>query len=380
METPQSGTDSTGTPASASDSSIEGFLSSIADGSIAEGVPQYDRPAEQLASENGEVIPDETVETPSNTETKLEEFVETPSIHNQRVKPEAETKPQPEIPKGITPGAKQARDLSMFPAESHNYLRQMSGPAFDWVKQQFAAHQAAVAKQQELETRAAEAEKARDQWLYSHEEAYKLAPEYKQQEAVVSRLGQEENYWRNALAAVEEGQPIRDLLLDENGRLRVGDQDIQPSPQVKAQVLANLSKAAQLRTNHEGKLSEWTKSHNTRLNEFRSRLDNIPKQLFPNGVPDALKPLVDKTTQMFPPELRGQKEYQLLAMANALIGGLGEENKQLKAQLAGKTAVRQTIKKQGPGDGAPAGEATGGNSPNETVDSYMKRMREAVLV
>ena len=378
METPQSGTDSaasTGVPATASDSSIEGFLSSIADGSIADGVPTNDRPAEQLANESGEVIPDE----PEVPVQKLEEFVETPSIHNQKVKPEVESRPQPEVPKGIIPGAKQSRDLSMFPAEVHNHLRQMSGPAFDWVKQQHAEQLAIQQKHAELETRAAEAEKARDQWLYSHEEAYKLAPEYKQQESVVNRLGQEEGYWRNALTALEEGQPIRDLLLGEDGKLRVGEQDIPPSPQVKAQVLANLSRAAQLRTNHEGKLQEWTKGHNTRLNEFRTRLDNIPKQLFPNGVPDALKPLVDKTTQMFPPELRGQKEYQLLAMANALIGGLGEENKQLKAQLAGKTALRQTVKKQGPGDGAPAGEATSNGSANESVDSFMKRMRSEVL-
>lgn len=378
METPQSGTDSaasTGVPATASDSSIEGFLSSIADGSIADGVPTNDRPAEQLANESGEVIPDE----PEVPAPKLEEFVETPSIHNQKVKPEVESRPQPEIPKGITPGAKQSRDLSMFPAEVHNHLRQMSGPAFDWVKQQHAEQLAIQQKHAELEARAAEAEKARDQWLYSHEEAYKLAPEYKQQEANVNRLGQEEGYWRNALAALEEGQPIRDLLMGDDGKLRIGEQDIPPSPQVKAQVLANLSRAAQLRTNHEGKLQEWTKGHNTRLNEFRTRLDNIPKQLFPNGVPDSLKPLVDKTTQMFPPELRGQKEYQLLAMANALIGGLGEENKQLKAQLAGKTALRQTVKKQGPGDGAPAGEATANGSANESVDSFMKRMRSEVL-
>ena len=110
METPQSGTDSaasTGVPATASDSSIEGFLSSIADGSIADGVPTNDRPAEQLANESGEVIPDE----PEVPVQKLEEFVETPSIHNQKVKLEVESRPQPEIPKGITPGAKQSRDL-----------------------------------------------------------------------------------------------------------------------------------------------------------------------------------------------------------------------------------------------------------------------------
>ena len=370
METQQSGTNS---PSSASvDNSIASFLSSIESGKIAEGLPE-ERPTEVLVNPDGSELPDVVDEViPEVVESK-------PIVPSKQTKPAEEVShAQPEVPEGVKPGAKQTRDLSAFPAEAHNHLRQMSNSAVEWVKRSWRAQQTALAKQQELEARAAAAEKARDTWLYSHEEAYKLSPEYKQQEATVHRLGQEESYWRNALVALEDGQPIRDLELDNDGNLRIGERDIPPSAQVKAQVMSNLAKASQLRTVYDGKLRDWTSAHNTRLSQFRATLTEAPKQLFPNGVPDAFKPIMDRTLQAFPVELRGQQEYQMLAMANAFIQGLAGQVKQLQQQLSGKTAVRQTIKRQGPGDGAPAGNSDGTGSGG-TVNDFLTRMRANLL-
>jgi len=367
--TPNSGT---------ADSTVDSFLASLNDGSLAADVPADDRPVETLGDQDGNPLPDvpQRAEVPNNDTsdgpvTTVEKPVFSRSVHANRVKDAV----QPEIPQGVVPGAPTKRDLSMFPAEAHGHLRQMSNSAFEWVRQQYAAQQELTKQQAEYKKQLDEAQGARDQWLFSHEKAYMLSPEYEQHTTTLNRFAQEENYWTNALAALDEGQPIRKLLFDpQTQQLSVDETDIQPSPQVRAAVVAKLTKASQYKVMAEQRMQQWQGGHNQKLQEFRARLDNIPQQLFPNGIPKELQPLVDKTMQSFPAELRGQKEYQILAQANALIGGLTARVQELEAQVKNQAVVRQTVKSQGPGEGRPAVASNTDRASVETPDDYFKRV------
>jgi len=345
-----------------STTSIESFLSSIDDGSIADGVDTSTGPTEVLGNKDG---------TPAvEPQTEAAKFVNNaptvPSVHNQRASTR-QIKPAP-APSTVE------RDLTGFNPEDAALLKQMSNPAFDWTKAKLAElkqiSEAKAARDAEVET----LKNSSNRWLYEHEEAYKLSPEYKEHSAQVNIYAGEFGHWQRQLSRAQAGQPVYDVSLDKNGNLVQGTDPIESTPDVIAQIHANMVAASSAKQDATNKLQSWQSTHKQRFQQVRSRLTGLEQQLFPNGVSEPIKAQISDAMKAFPLELHSDPAYRALGTASVLVKAMNARITELESQLNGKSALRAVEAKQGIADPNPASRAA---RASRTVADELERL-EAV--
>ena len=233
---------------------------------------------------------------------------------------------------------------------------------YDFYRQN-AAKQAEYTKQ--LEERENELRELRDYRYYQAPDAYKLAPDYttaiksyQTQDAIV-------NHWSQQLAALEENRPIRDLLLDKEGNLTLSNQEIQPSPALRAQVMAAMQSAIAKRDSAGNNLEAFPTKYQERNKQFSGQLDQAVNALVSPGLLQhpTYKAAHDQyLNKVIPSHLRNVPVYQQMAKMAAFIQVSAKQITKLQQQLAAKGIKTAAVVNQGPGDGMPSNGDTSSSS------------------
>lgn len=285
-------------------------------------------------------------------------------VHEPESEPAPEPAPEPEATIDPAPAPAptklpQTRDISQLPPELAPHARQMSNAAFAALLEY---HKAREAKLREAET---SVNGLKNATYYQHPEAYKLTPEYTKLSFQANQQSTIQQYWQQALATLEEGQPIRDLVMDKDGNLSLG-QELQPSPALKASVMNALSVAISERGKAQGQLEAFSRTYSDQYRQFDDTLGQIEQTVLDVARKDArFKAEEARWLQSLPPGLGATRYGATVAGLAALVRA---QNRYI-AQLKGKApaAVAQAARRQGP---AQPQAATSGKSGG-TVSSLL---------
>lgn len=344
----------------AANANIESFLSSLDTGAIADGVQPDTTPKEVLVDESGKPAV-EPVPKPAAL----------PSVHNQKVREEKAGAPK------TAPIQSTQRDLSGFAEADAALLRQMSNPAFEWTKGKLDELRQLNEAKANYEKELATLKESGNRWLYDHEEAYTLSPEYRQQAGTVQLYNNEFNHWSRQLANAQAGRPVYDISLDKDGKLVVGTEAIEATPEVIAQIHANMIAANGARQEAFGKLQTWQAGHKQKFQAFRQKVTGLEQQLFPKGITPEIQPQIEKAMQMFPAELRGDPLVRALGIASVIFTGYQARLQELEAQLNGKQALKGAEARQGSADPKPSSR-NASSTQGRTVEEELARLTAGI--
>ena len=258
-------------------------------------------------------------------------------------------------------------------------FKSMSQEAYDYLYPKYLASKEHETKIRELEEKYQTADSHR--W-YEEPNAYTLHPEYSSLSANLTNLDSEENFWKEQLAAVEDGKPWNTLQQKTNANGEVEyfyGPEQQPSSAGKAEILANLTKCTQYRTMVTDKLNNLRSTFVGRHKTFNERLQAADKNLF--GTVDfsknpALKKSYDNWLNQFPPEVHGQLPFQMLSKSAAIIEHLVQQLRAKDVSDVRKSSVAKVVKVAGPGNGVSTGN--GGKTP-EDYDRAFETMTQRKL-
>jgi hypothetical protein len=196
----------------------------------------------------------------------------------------------------------------------------------------------------EFEKQRAELEKAR---FYDHPDAYKLSPEYAEQQQIVANIDDVDSFWQEQLSLVHEDKPARILVRDAQGRLSVSQETYASSPQLKTRIMSELAAVKADRNEAIAKLGSIRESFKTQYTGYEAEFGRIQKHVF-GAVEDKIKDQVKKELELIPAYARHKPEVQFAARALALLRLQIAKNKQAAATASAKTASDQIEKSNGP--------------------------------
>lgn len=219
----------------------------------------------------------------------------------------------------------------------------------------------------------------REYRYYQAPDAYKLAPDYTTAVKSYQTNDAIVRHWTDQLAAIDEGRPIRDLLQDKDGNLTLSAQELQPSPQLRAQVLAAMQTAISKRDQAGNNLESFPSKYQERNKQFSTQLEQAVNQLASPTLMQnpAYKNIYDAyLTKAIPSHLRNVPVYQQMAKMAAFVQLASKQIQTLQAQLAAKGIKTAAAVNQGPPDGAPAnGDTSSGGWGHKRVDDIYKEFQ-----
>jgi hypothetical protein len=269
---------------------------------------------------------------------------------------------QPNTPKARSYEGLDPEEIPMFKHMRNEVYAHMYPKYLEYKKQKEA--------QEQLQAQLKEVQGAQ---FFEHEGAWTLAPEYRELAQATSQMETEAGFWQSQLENIEAGNQWRPLLRDpQTGRLYPGDpQD--PTPQGKAQIMANITKANQYHMHLQNKLQEFEGGFKEKHKGYVSTLQQMRDKVLTKEQQAKIQPHVDKELQRFPTYMRGKPEVQLAASLLVINQGLIAAIRQLKAGVGTQNTQQRTAKIAGPAGGV----AVSGGKPGGTVADIQEQFRRA---
>ena len=274
---------------------------------------------------------------------------------------------------GVITPTKGVRDYKGIDEADIVHFKQMSDGAYKYFRPLYDSRKAEDNRYKELE---GQYNAVKDLQYYQHPNAYILSEDYSKAEQEYTTRMQIANHWQNALATLEEQGSIRDLRIYDDGRIELASEELPYSPQLKAQVQAALNRSINEAQQSKQKALAIKETYANKHKTFDSQLSQAETALIA-GVKDTdqFKAAVQSMTKIIPPELRGNKQYQLIANMGAYINLMKSEIEALRSQLNGKAAIRKVAASSGPGDGR---STTGGTNDDENPETFLKNFRRHI--
>ena len=245
-----------------------------------------------------------------------------------------------------------ARDFTCLDEAEKKLFNDMPRPAYEKLYPLYMkvrGHEADLEQLPSLKEKLAQLEKSsatRPAAYYDHEEAYLLQQDFREALLQSNKLRDVYNHWQEQLANAEEGKPIRDLIVDQNGNLQLGPPQ-ESSPRAKAQIHSLLMQSNQELASHQQKLEQIKSAHAEQFKSYKTGLDSVYEKFF-GKYKDQLGPLAAKELEVFPEFARTRPEINLLGHAMALIRGMVQADKANQAQTAVTKANANGQKIAGP--------------------------------
>jgi hypothetical protein len=176
-----------------------------------------------------------------------------------------------------------------------------------------------------------------------HEDGYKLTPEYAELDNAAQGIAAESSFWDDQLANIRQGRPVRMLVTDAQGNIKVSDFEIDPKadPSIEGRVLSKIAKASGITQNLQERMRGLPERHKGEFTKMNAHITGINKSLFGSLLanPNFVKASEGEIAGV-PLALRGRPEMQLLG--NALAAGklLLAQNEKLTTQIAQLKKVR----------------------------------------
>lgn len=292
--------------------------------------------------------------SPAPTQTQ-----DAPQAQAPTPKPQAPTPQQRQPaaqPQGQTSAQAQAQRASREPKLAkimdtglRAMLGQMSNAAFDkFYELALRVQDGELIEKAQLDKTIADrerewAEKASNTRFLDHEHGYKLTPEYQELESAAQSNQSEARFWEDQLVNIRQGQPVRKLLADSQGNIRISEFAIDPKedPSIEAYVLGKIARAQGIGQVIQDKMRGLPERHKTEFGRFNSTVTDLNGQLFGAlSKNEAFMKAAEAEIAGIPAALRGRPEIKLLG--NALAAGkmLLAQNAKLNEQLAQLKKVR----------------------------------------
>lgn len=280
-------------------------------------------------------------------DTKIEKPIERTDPTRQPTQPQ----PQPEdiIGHALKRG-RPARDLTGLEPDEADIFKNMSLEAYNKLYpfyKQFRGKDKDLAEAAKLKEELESLKKNPPaSYYYDHEDAYILQQDYRDALRAGQHLDSIESHWQQQYINARSNKPVRDLVQGPNGQLQLGP-EIQPSPEVEAQIQNLLLDAKQQQMAHKTRLESLRTEHANRFKDFKTKLaESHAKIIGPYG--DQLKPLIDENLKLFPEFIRGRQEIQTIAGLYALLKHVIASDKQEQQQKAAATVNRNGTISAGP--------------------------------
>lgn len=379
MQTPTSGTSEPNLAENLGDTSKLDFLNSIPlEAEVSSPPPQA---AEGAASNAG------AASDVSSTPNHVESTAPAPAPDSASTEPAPAELAQLDLSEpapitkpngqGIIPAGKVVRDYSDIKPEHVEVFKQMSDKAYQEAKAWYRQAQS----QPDVSKYETELRELRDYRFYQHPEAYRLAPEYQTAAKQYRNESQVINHYKAQLAAIRQGNPIRDIGYDANGNLTVLPTELPPSPELEAEVTAALQAAIVRQQSATQALEGLSTRFTEQSKAFDSKLDQAVNALV---TPELLQSKDFESaynmylTKVVPPHLQNVPVYRQLAKQGAFIQMAVKALRGLQEQLKVNSVKVNTVRNQGPADGNPTSRGAGGDIgslPASEVLNEFERMR-----
>lgn len=263
--------------------------------------------------------------------------------------PDAVNPAQPPTPQLSTPQAKPSRDYSGLSPEEVRLFKAMSNEAYEKLLPIYK-NSKNPPENIELKTLKEQLEAQQKSRWYDHEQAYTLSPDYAAVKSNLDDLTFEENYWQQQLAKAEAGEPVQILTKKNPDGTYTASDPMEVTPQIKAQLIASLTKAAQFKTTVQDRLQGLQSSYSNNWKSYQSNLERVDKEAFSklDMAHAGVKAEYENWLNKFPVETRGQLQTQMLAKSMVVIQGLIQQLNQKGITNQVKSATAQTAKSTGP--------------------------------
>jgi len=196
--------------------------------------------------------------------------------------------------------AKGTRDVSMFGEREQLWLKRMPQDAFEHFSKELLEKREATKKTEEqLKKYEEEVKQLKTgkvtipESYYENPDAVILTPEFAEAQTRYQTTQNIETHWATQLELIEKGENWTDLVADKDGNIILG-KTYEPGVNAKIAVQKQLSKAMSQTQKYQEELEGFVKNFKTKSEEYRGKLSNYEKQLFPlfedkeNGA-DAIK-------------------------------------------------------------------------------------------
>lgn len=254
-------------------------------------------------------------------------------------------------------------EIPLFKNMSHEAYQKLY-PAYLESKKHQARIKELEENQQTLENR---------RW-YEEPDAYTLHPEFRAAQQTVENLSIEEEFWQDQLARIKRGEEWFDLVRDDKGTYRYGNQGHEASPEGEAAIIGNLAKLAQFKMQAGSAVEQIRSNFSSRYKTFNDGLVSADKEMFGKLEMDknpAVKADYEFWLNRFPKEFRTQLPYQMLAKSAAVIQGLTKILRSKEVESTRKTALKATVVNGGPGSGLAGGS---GNQDAKALEEGFGRL------
>lgn len=253
------------------------------------------------------------------------------------------------------------------------FFKQMSNQAYAKVYPAYLASKKANEEKAALQK---ELDEMRGFNLYEAEGAWKLAPEYSELSQARARIEGEAQYWQDQLTKIETGEKWRPLMQSPDGRLYAGDEQ-EPTPQARALILGNLTKANQYLMQADNDLAQFEGQFKDKHKGYVSTLSSLESQVISAKQKESIKSHIDETLKKFPSYVRNKPEVQLAATLWVLNQGLIKLVQSLRGGNA--NAVMQARTAQNSGQRQVAAGGSGGGTVQDVIERFNQVRRGGVV-
>lgn len=198
-------------------------------------------------------------------------------------------------------------------------------------------------QKEDFEKQRGDLEKAR---FYDHPDAYKLSPEYSQQQQIVNNIDEIDEFWQEQSAALYANKPCRILVRTAEGRLKPSDETYEPSPALQAKILSELATVKADRNEAVARLGQIRESFKQQYVSYESEFGNVTKKLF-GPVAEKLRDQVKKELELLPHYARHKPEAQFAAHALAFLRAVLAKQRSAATQATATAAVDKIAESNG---------------------------------
>lgn len=274
---------------------------------------------------------------------------ETPAAPELKTKPAdvPDTKVPPKDPP-VTPPS-DSRDYSGLEDDVVPLFKKMGNNAFNKLKPVYQEHKALKQSVAEKEAEIAKLREGRiPDSYYEHPRGYTLTPEFEEAATLNSKANQIVNHWQEQLERVRQGEETyQELHINpENGQfyLSAPIKADKSSEQVVSRYL-DMSRAQAQRV--LGRIQALGIQHETTYKQAIQQVQDFEKQSFAifekPELAKSLGPIVKDTIKnVLPPAFHNNPLASIVAKSLFVVKQLGDANKKLQEQLAGKGGATAT--------------------------------------
>jgi len=221
-----------------------------------------------------------------------------------------------------------SRDYSIFPEDVRDQLKKTSNESFGFIEKTYKEF---TKLQEEVKTKEESLKKYQEgglpnQW-YEHPDAWQLSPQAIQSQNRLSRLEQEESFWRDQVTNIQAGERYRMLKgWNQQGQLVVGE-EMEPSKQAETDLFLKLGRYQSEKNNEAVRLNTFAQNYAHQYKAFSKEAEAILDKEWPwrNDDKHEGQKARKEFLSVLPTELHSNQGFQVAALLYSSLQAMREQ-------------------------------------------------------